>query len=75
MKSMRKRRTLLTIVVLGLIFAFVFGVLVYVGGALLQTINFAQIPEPRSAFEAALLGAIIGLVGALVSRNKYNRKP
>ncbi len=72
---MRKRPNLLTIVVLCLIFAFVFGVLVYVGGALLQTITFSRIPEPRSALEGVLVGAIIGLIGALVSRNKYNRKP
>jgi small neutral amino acid transporter SnatA (MarC family) len=75
LKSMRKRHNLLTIVILGLILAFVFAVLVYVGGALLQTINFTHIPEPGSAIEGGLLGAIIGIVGSLVARNKDHREP
>ena len=71
---MRKRNNLLTFVVLSLIIAFVIAVLVYVGGALLHTISFTSIPEPASALEGALLGAILGLGGSLIMRNKYYRE-
>ena len=74
MRSERKGRTIITIVVLSLIFAFVLGVLVYVGGALLQTVNFARIPEPATSFEGVLAGVLLGLIFGLIQRNKMNRE-
>ena len=74
MRSERKGRTIITIVVLSLIFAFVLGVLVYVGGALLQTVNFARIPGPATSFEGVLAGVLLGLIFGLIQRNKMNRE-
>ena len=69
----QKKYSILTILVLTLIFAFVFGALAYVGSAFLP-IHFA--PEsPEAALEGVLLGAILGFVGSLIARNRYNREP
>jgi len=59
--------------VLTLIFAFVFGVLAYVGSAFLP-IHFVP-QSPEAALEGVLLGAILGFMGGLIGRNRYNREP
>jgi hypothetical protein len=64
----------MTAVVLSLIFAFALGVLVYVGGALLQLINFTRVPEPATSLEGVLTGIVIGLILVLARRNKMNRE-
>lgn len=71
----QKKRNLLPVVLTGIALAFACGVLVYIGGLLLQMINFASVPEPKMALSSALLGAILGFIGSLIARNKYNREP
>jgi hypothetical protein len=74
LKAQQYRNTILSIVVLIIIFAFVLGVLVYVGGALLQTLNFASIPEPKTSPEAAIVGGVIGIIFGLIQKNKNNSR-
>ena len=74
LKSPRKQPDILTIIVLTLIFAFVLGVLGYVGAALVPMISFTRPPQPGAALESALLGAVLGLIGSLIARNRANRE-
>jgi H+/Cl- antiporter ClcA len=74
LRKMQKKHDVLMVLLTALVLAFALGVLVYVGGAILQTVNITHIPEPRSALSSALLGAILGIIGNLIARNKYNKE-
>ena len=64
----------MTAVVLSLILACALGVLVYVGGALLQLVNFTHVPEPSTSLEGVLTGVVFGLILVLARRHKMNRE-
>ena len=68
-----KNRRFWEIVIPGLIVAFALSAMVYVGSALLQTINFAHPAEPGTALESAVLGFLLGIAGSLVARRKRER--
>jgi hypothetical protein len=68
-----ERAFMLKNILLVIIFAFVAGILIYVGGALLQTINFAHIPEPTAALEGLLLGVILGIIFVTIARRQKKR--
>lgn len=74
MRSKQKEHNITEIIILSLIFAFVLGVLVYVGGAILQTINFSHFPEPTSALEGALVGVALGLIFGLLQRSRMKKE-
>ena len=70
---MQKKHNVLMVLLSVLALSFTLGVLVYVGEAILQTVNIIHIPEPKSALGLALLGTILGIIGNLIAQNKYNK--
>jgi cell shape-determining protein MreD len=55
-----------------LIFAFVVAVLVYVGSALIQTVNPAHF-QPMSALEGLITGIVLAIIFALINYRKQRR--
>jgi carbohydrate-binding DOMON domain-containing protein len=68
-----KHRRFWEIIIPGLIVAFALSAMVYVGSALLQTINFVHPAEPGAALESAALGFLLGIAGGLVVRRNRER--
>jgi high-affinity Fe2+/Pb2+ permease len=67
LRNRRTGRDIMTAVALSLIFAFALGVLVYVGGALLQL-------RPAISLEGVLTGVVFGLILVLARWYKMNRE-
>lgn len=59
-----------TAIVLVPIFAFVFGVLGYVGEGLLQIVKW-QAPDPKVIIPTAVIGAILGIIIRVRRRNQH----
>ncbi|MBE3561169.1 MAG: hypothetical protein IMW89_18410 [Ktedonobacteraceae bacterium] len=70
MNSKQKKHSIWTIIILVLIFAFVFGTFAYAGSALLQTIDFAQFPQPATIIGSTLAGILFALILVLIRRKK-----
>lgn len=56
-------------IVLFLIFAFVIAVLVYIGSALIQTVNPAHF-QPMSALEGLITGIVLALIFTFINYSK-----
>ena len=55
-----------------LIFAFVVAVLVYVGSALIQTVNPAH-SQPMSALEGLITGIVLAIIFTFITYRKQRR--
>ena len=58
-----------TAIILVSIFAFVFGVLGYVGEGLMQTVKW-QAPDPKVILATMVIGAILGIIIRVRQRNQ-----
>ena len=68
-----KHRRCWEMILPGLIIAFALSAMVYVGSALLPTINSLRPAEPATTLASAVLGFLLGIAGSLLARRNRER--
>ncbi len=70
MQPQQEKYSWWTSILLTLIFAFVFGVLGYVGEGLMQTVKVWQVPDPKVIVPTMVIGTVLGIIIRVRRRNQ-----